>query len=74
MALFCDRRFLNASEVSGVRDRLLRVVEGELSYYWEPECFLSMPQQKVSITGRKQADGMMRLKSDPEGVLVLRRK
>ncbi|MCI5065508.1 site-specific DNA-methyltransferase [bacterium] len=74
LAVFSDRRFSDVAEISSVKDRLLPMVEDELSYYWEPECFLTLPEQKVSITGRKRSEHLYRFRSDCEGVIVFRRR
>lgn len=73
-AFFCDRSFSHIEGGGGTKERLLTLVQDELSFCWEPECFLSLPEPKVSITGRKRGMNTLRFRSDPEGLLVLRRK
>ena len=73
-AFFCDRSFSHIEDGGGTKERILKLAQDELSFYWEPECFLSIPEKKVSITKKKRGGSTLRFRSDPEGVLVLRRK
>ncbi|MGA1191006.1 MAG: hypothetical protein ACO3XO_01855 [Bdellovibrionota bacterium] len=73
-AFFCDRSFSHIEGGGGTKEHLLSLVQEDLSFCWEPECFLSLPEPKVSITGRKRGMNTLRFRSDPEGLLVLRRK
>ena len=75
-AIFCDRFFNNLEESSHpqeVKERVLDIVQNELSRYWSPECYLSLPTVKTALTGKKKASKSFQYRSASDGVLVLRR-